>query len=308
MTAAAQSTWSGPNWTNTDFQSVVSYHCHNCPIGPYIDYSNLQYDANLFELPCTTKGIAWRFRDVYSNQGCPAWDPNNPSAQNSCTWTTVDSMFYGGSKGLDYCITTLDAFTPDEPVYTFQNQMSFLGNTGRSVNNIQKTTNVTGDSGVPPLYVYSGNTASNRQLWKDYWNTSADVGAAVSSYQWFADRSGSALSIYAGTRRHLLEVAYKATFLVSTTTYMNIGACQANVKNYWNNDIKNPQTTSTPGTNMNSGSGPPTNKACLCYAGSNGSSFFCHAGAPICIPPSSSSSPGCYSETKPNQSNAINAG
>ncbi len=108
---------------NTDFQSVLSYYCINCPSGPYIDYSNLQYDARLFELPCTAKGIAWKYRDVYSNQGCPAWNPDSPSAQSSCTWQTAETNFYGGAAGAKYCILTMDAFTPNEPVYTFDNQV-----------------------------------------------------------------------------------------------------------------------------------------------------------------------------------------
>ena len=70
--------------------------------------------------------------------------------------TTAETSNYGGSAGPKYCILTMDAFTPKEPVYTFDNQLSFLPNTGRSSSGLQKTQTAAGDSGVPPLYIYSG--------------------------------------------------------------------------------------------------------------------------------------------------------
>jgi hypothetical protein len=216
--------------SDTDFQSVLSYFCLNCPSGPYIDYSNLQYDAGLFELPCTKKGISWRYRDVYSNQGCPAWDPSNPSAQSNCTWTTAESSNYGGSLGPKYCILTMDAFTPDEPVYTFDNQLSFLANTGRSVPGVQKTQTAFGDSGVPPLYNYS--TASTfGPLWQDYFNTLDAATAAVSGTSWFVSNNAQSQSIVAsGSRRKLLAPTLSAasTFYDkkgNAFTYFYIGDC-----------------------------------------------------------------------------------
>ena len=171
---------------NTDFQSVLSYFCLNCPTGPFIDYSNLQYDANLFELPCTKKGISWRYRDTYSTQGCPAWDPNNPSGQNNCAWFTVETDNYAGPKGLDYCILAMDSLVPNERVYTFDKQMSFMLNTGRVVNAVVKTQTAVGDNGVPPRYTYSpGGSSFFTSLWMDYFSTEQESKDAVSGYTWF---------------------------------------------------------------------------------------------------------------------------
>ena len=212
--AGANAYYDFPNVTgwstreNTDFQSVLSYTCSNCPSGPYIDYSNLQYDPNLFEMPCTTKGITWRYRDKYSNQGCPAWDPSNPSAQNNCTWTTAESSNYGGPLGPKYCIVTMDAFTPNEPIYTFDNQLSFKANTGRNIQSITKTNALLGNSGVPPTYSYYGGSLAFGGLWSDYFNTTTQAqAAAISQSPWFTSNKqpdSLSLSLSSSSRRHLL--------------------------------------------------------------------------------------------------------
>ena len=224
--------------SNTDFQSVLSYFCTNCPSGPFIDYSNLQYDANLFELPCTVKGIAWRYRDVYSNQGCPAWDPTNPSAQSSCTWTTAETSNYGGQLGSKYCIQTIDAFTPNEKVYTFDNQLSFLPNTGRLSYLVQKTQTAPGDSGVPPLYLYNSGNNTFGPLWRDYFNTSDEADKAVSGFSWFTSSRSSSFSM-ASSRRHLLQdpTTTGAVTFPGGATYDYLGVCLSidqGLNNNWN--------------------------------------------------------------------------
>ena len=302
--AASLTPWGGPNWNNTDFQSQLSYHCHNCPSGPYIDYSNLQYDANLFELPCTKKGISWRYRDIYSNQGCPAWDPDNPLAQSSCNWTIADSTFYGGGAGLDYCIVTMNAFTANEPIFTFDNQLSFLANTGRGVEGVQKTQEAAGDSGVPPLYTYA--SGSGNPLWKDYFNSSVDATAAVAGYPWFTPNKVSpTLTIAAGSRRHLLQVGPNSTGITSfsngaspavITSYYYVGDCANKVANANNGWKINVNTNLTQSCTYSFGSvstacyamstlpsGETANRVCRCIIGTPTSpSSYCSAAAPVC--------------------------
>ena len=299
--------------SNTDFQSQLSYFCLNCPTGPYIDYSNLQYDANLFELPCTKKGISWRYRDVYSNQGCPAWDPRNTSAQSSCTWTTAESSNYGGAAGPKYCILTMDAFTPNEPVYTFDNQLSFLANTGRTVEGVQKTQTAAGDSGVPPLYTYA--SGGGNPIWKDYFDTSDDVNAAVSGYPWFvSDKSSSALSLSAGSRRRLLVDPGKGQDgIFNNVTYTSVGDCIARTpgagRNFWNDNVNDPLSVSPTATGavaMNSGSGT-YHKVCRCVTTTSPAKY-CWSGAPFCrAVAAGTAGAGCFSSSTGGNSQSIMA-
>ena len=283
---------------NTDFQSVLSYFALNGPSGPYIDYSNLQYDANLFELPCTKKGISWRFRDYYSNQGCPAWDPGNTSAQSNCSWTMAESSNYGGAAGLNYCILAMDAFTPNEPVYTFDNQLSFLTNTGRSLAAIQKTQTAFGDNGVPPLYNYV--SGGGNSLWKDYFNTSDDATAATSGYPWFTSNRPISLSV-ATSRRHLLAadptvgstVSFNVTTSTSTTfvSFLYVGDC-ANTNGQASNGYDSTTAkTCAPitGSCKNLGANMIA-RVCKCVTTPNASKF-CNAGAAYCR------QDGCYQQS-----------
>lgn len=303
---------------NTDFQSQLSYYCLNCPSGPYIDYSNLQFDYNLFELPCTRKGISWRYRDVYSNQGCPAWDPANPSGQSNCTWTTAESSVYGGPTGPTYCILTMDKFTPDEPIYNFENQLSFRANTGRSSQGVQKTqTSAPGDTGVPPLYTYWTN--SSNSLWTDYYYTMPESVAAVVGTPFFSSSRNSATSI-ASTRRHLLADPTTTGVFTFTdgSTYTYVGDCNDKTgtrQNRWvrtattltpcscgyvNGAISS--TTCSPSTCVAQNlflSGTPS-RICRCaVAGVGGAatSTYCNALNPICKAPGSvtAAAYGCFS-------------
>jgi hypothetical protein len=44
----------GPGtWGGSVISSGIEY-CPNCPLGPFLDYSNLKYDETLFDLPCRT--------------------------------------------------------------------------------------------------------------------------------------------------------------------------------------------------------------------------------------------------------------
>jgi hypothetical protein len=312
---------------NTDFQSQLSYYCHNCPSGPYIDYSNLQFDSNLFELPCTRKGISWKYRDVYSNQGCPAWDPANPSGQSNCTWTTAETSFYGGQSGPKYCILTMDKFTPAEPIFTFENQLSFRANTGRSSDLVQKTqTSAPGDTGVPPLYAY--NTNSSNGLWKDYYYDQPESNAAVVGIPFFSSSRISATSMAGSTRRHLLADPTTTgvyTFVdgTYTYTYTYVGDCDDKTGNRQNRWIKgstpaapcscgyangamSSSTCSTGSSstcvaqNANLNSSPA--RTCRCaVAGVGGAanSTYCNAGSPICKAPGhvTASAYGCFTST-----------
>lgn len=303
---------------NTDFQSQLSYYCANCPSGPYIDYSNLQYDSNLFELPCTRKGISWKYRDVYSNQGCPAWDPANPSGQSNCTWTTAESSFYGGPSGLKYCILTMDKFTPDEPIYTLDNQLSFRPNTGRLSQAVQKTqTSAPGDTGVPPLYNY--NSAPSSGLWSDYYYTQADGIAAVAGTPFFSSSRISATSI-ASSRRHLLADPTTTGVYTFTdgSTYTYVGDCDDKTGTRQNRWVRT-ATTLTPcscgyvnGAISSTTCSPSTcvaqnlflsstpSRICRCaVAGVGGAatSTYCNAASPICKAPGSvtAAAYGCFS-------------
>ena len=286
---------------NTDFQSVLSYYCSNCPSGPYIDYSNLQYDSNLFELPCTKKGITWKYRDYYSSQGCPAWDPANPTGQSNCTWTTAESSAYGGLNGLSYCILTMDAFTTDESIYTFDNQLSFLANTGRTSTLIQKTQTAVGDSGVPPLYNY--NLAGGSGLWKDYYYTSDDGAAAVSGAPFFTSNRPSALTIVT-SRRHLLQTLISGnTYTLSAnnvnTTYQYVGDCAntAGFNGYSTSSITSVACTGSSTISCATGVKPMSNmnygkaygKFCRCS--SNNTTSYCESSFPKC------SSGSCYASS-----------
>ena len=296
--------------SNTDFQSVLSYFCLNCPIGPYVDYSNLQYDANLFELPCTKKGISWRYRDVYSNQGCPAWDPSNPSAQNNCTWTVAESTNYGGAAGPKYCILTLEAFTRNEPIYTFDNQLSFLANTGRSTSSVMKTQTATGDSGVPPLYNGYGSgsgTATIGPLWRDYFNTSDEADAVVSWYSWFssANRDGSQ-TIVAGSRRRLLadpNVGDRVAYSPNGVTLTYVGDCVDTNRQAVNGFRSNPLTACAGTNSCYALSG----KVCRCITGGTygyAVSQFCGQGNSYCKAETTANGGGCYAASTAGSSSA----
>ena len=98
------------------------------------------------------------------------------------------------------CILTMDAFTPNEPIYTFDNQLSFAVNTGRNAVGIQKTQTAPGDNGVPPLYSYYGGGPS---LWKNYFSTPDEAKAAVDGATFFSSNRPSTL-VGATSGRHLL--------------------------------------------------------------------------------------------------------
>ena len=297
---------------NTDFQSQLSYYCMNCPSGPYIDYSNLQYDTNLFELPCTRKGILWRFRDIYSNQGCPVWDPDNPSATDNCTWTTADSPGYGGPLGPSYCILTMAAFAPTENIFTFDNVMSFAANTGRSPTNVYKAAAAPGDTGTPPLYTYGLINTGSTPLWRDYFNSTDEAASAVSGYTWFASNVPSpSISMLSSSRRHLMQVGpstvgvYTFTTSNGNTPYYYVGDCADKVasrNNGWRTVSGSAQScsyafsvTSSVCNKMNIVP-DNINRVCRCITGSsNIPSSYCSASYPVCRAVASGSDlAGCF--------------
>jgi hypothetical protein len=196
----------------------------------------------------------------------------------------------------------MDAFTPNEPVYTFDNQLAFNADRGRQIHSPQKTQTAAGDSGVPPLYTYSGAGQNLKPLWKDYFSTADEATTAVSGYPWFTSTSRpSSLSMFS-SRRHLLDDPASAktgvifTYKEQSYTFDYIGVCHNTDGTMVNGYVRdtNDQTCSgsySNGVSMaisckqlsSSLTNPKKNpRVCKCFTNDSGKGVYCNSDYPVC--------------------------